>query len=64
MRDLIDMMKSAGVSEEVASQRASEYLRDREDETRFEKALSALKSTFAIKTTTSASKRRSLLSME
>ena len=42
MRDLIDMMKSAGVSEEVASQRASEYLRDQEDTDRFEKALSAL----------------------
>jgi hypothetical protein len=42
MQDLIDMMKSAGVSEDVAERRASEYLRDQEDETRFEKALSAL----------------------
>ena len=42
MQDLINMMKSAGVSEDVAERRASEYLRDREDTDRFEKALSAL----------------------
>jgi len=41
-QDLINMMKSAGVSEEIASQRASEYLRDQDDHERFEKALSAL----------------------
>ena len=40
--DLINMMKSAGVSEEIASQRASEYLRDQDDHERFEKALTAL----------------------
>ncbi len=40
--DLITMMKSAGVSEEVATQRASEYVRDQNDNERFEKALSAL----------------------
>lgn len=40
--DLINMMKSAGVSEEVATQRASEYVRDQHDNERFEKTLSAL----------------------
>jgi len=35
-------MKSAGVSEEIASQRAQEYLRDQDDHERFEKALTAL----------------------
>ena len=40
--DLIDMMKGAGVSEEVAEQRANQYLRDQDDSERFEKALTAL----------------------
>ena len=41
-QDLIDMMTSAGVPEAEAQRRASEYQRDQEDSTRFEKALSAL----------------------
>ena len=40
--DLIDMMKGAGVSEEVAQKRANQYLRDQDDSERFEKALTAL----------------------
>jgi hypothetical protein len=40
--DLITMMKGAGVSEEVAEQRANQYLRDQDDSERFEKTLTAL----------------------
>jgi len=40
--DLIDMMMSAGVDRDVAERRAAAYLRDRQDEARFEKALTAL----------------------
>lgn len=40
--DLIDLMTGAGVSEREAERRASQYLRDQDDNDRFEKALSAL----------------------